>query len=116
MHLRINITKLRIDLSPADSKRLQSASFLVGSNALEFQNKEIDKILLQGGMEPGQTETAEPVLFTPKMYGSVRSCVDYRKLNAMSKCDVYLIPRADMPIHSVAKVAVFSTIHANSGY
>lgn len=54
-------------------------------------------------------------LCTPKK-GFLRFSVDYRRLNAVPKCDLYLIPHMYECIDSLGKVTIFSKLNANSGY
>jgi hypothetical protein len=35
------------------------------------------------------------VLFVPKKDGTLRACIDYRKLNAITRKNRYLLPRID---------------------
>jgi hypothetical protein len=48
--------------------------------------------------------------------GSWRFCVDYRKLNALTKKDCYPIPRIDETIDKLGKAKVFTTLDLKSGY
>lgn len=48
--------------------------------------------------------------------GTLRLCLDYRKLNALTKCDSHSIPRNEKCIDSLGDATVFSTLDANSGY
>jgi len=52
----------------------------------------------------------------PKPDGSVRFCIDYRKLNLMTVKDAYPIPRMDECIDSLGDARVFSTLDCNAGY
>ena len=51
--------------------------------------------LKKGFITPSKAPYASPILFAEKKDGSLRFCVDYRKLNALTKRDRYPIPLID---------------------
>lgn len=73
-------------------------------------------MLSQKFIEPAQMEWTAPIIFAMKKDRMLRFCVDYRKLNAVTKLDSYLIPRMDKCNAFLGNAAIFSTSDANSGY
>jgi hypothetical protein len=73
-------------------------------------------MLAQGAIEPTTCEWASPIVMVPKLDGSLRFCVDYRKLNAILVPDTFPLPRMDECIDSLGKAAIFTTLDCNSGY
>jgi hypothetical protein len=59
---------------------------------------------------------ASPVLFVKKADGSLRFCVDYRKLNALTRNDPYPIPRIDELLSRVSKAKIFTKIDIRQAF
>lgn len=66
-------------------------------------------------IEPSLAEWASPVVFSPKKDGTLRFCVDYRSLKAVTVRNSYPIPRMEDCIASLGGAALFSTLDCNSG-
>lgn len=51
--------------------------------------------LEKGDIEPASSKWARPVVFVPKIDGSLRFCVEYQKRIEATVADTYLFPRID---------------------
>ena len=63
--------------------------------------KEIKSMLEKKVIESGQSPWASPVVLVKKNDGLLRFCVNYRKLNSVTKFDAYLLPRIDETLESL---------------
>ena len=77
---------------------------------------EVQKMLKQGVIEPSDSPWASPVVLVRKKDGSLRYCIDYRKLNDITIKDSYPLPRIDESLDSLSKTKYFSTLDLASGY
>ncbi|GBN68362.1 Transposon Ty3-I Gag-Pol polyprotein [Araneus ventricosus] len=59
---------------------------------------------------------ASPMVLVKKKDGSTRFCVDYRKLNEITKQDKYRLPRIDDTLGTFIASQWFSTLDLKSGY
>ena len=57
--------------------------------------KHVAELLEAGLIEPSTSAFGAPVLFVQKKDGSLRMCIDYRRLNNITKKNKYPIPRID---------------------
>ena len=79
-------------------------------------DKEIDTMLLQGGIQPSKSPWASPVVLIPKKDGEIRFCIDYRKLNTLTKKDNYPLPRIDDTLDLLDGSKYFTSLDLASAY
>jgi len=76
----------------------------------------ITKLLKKRIIKPSNSAYASPIVLVRKTDGSLRLCVDYRKLNSKTKRDVFPLPRIDESFDALQGAKFFSTIDLASGY
>ena len=67
-------------------------------------------------VEPSHSPWASPIVLVTKKNGKTRFCVDYRKLNAVTRKDAYPLPRIDDTLDTLGGSKLFSTLDLISGY
>ena len=73
-------------------------------------------MLDQGVVQPSSSPWASPIVLVQKKDGSTRFCVDYRKLNQISKLDEFPLPRIDDTLDLLAGTRYFTTLDLASGF
>ena len=74
---------------------------------LNLLRNTLHKYLNRGFIIPNKATYTLPVLFTPKLNGEWRFCMNYRKLNRITKKDKYLSPLINKTFRRILRVKVF---------
>jgi hypothetical protein len=77
--------------------------------------KQLQELLDKGFIRPSTSPWGCPALFVKKKDESLRMCVDYRPLNAVTIKNKYPLPRIDVLFDQLVGAKVFSKIDLRSG-
>jgi len=67
-------------------------------------------------IEPSKSPWSFPIVLVPKKDGTIRFCVDYRRLNDITKKDSYALPRIDSSLAMLSGNQFFSSLDLAAGY
>jgi hypothetical protein len=73
-------------------------------------NEMLDDVQLGGFIEESDSPWSSPVVLVRKKNGELRFCVDYRKLNDVTKKDCFPPPRISDILDTLAGAKWFSTL------
>ena len=82
----------------------------------EFIQNELQVMLDNGLISPSKSPLSLPVVLVKKKNGKLHLCIDYQKLNKITKRDVYPLPRIDEILDTLKGAKQFSTLDLASGY
>jgi hypothetical protein len=85
-------------------------------NELAELKVQLQDLLNKGFIRPSASARGCPALLVKKKDHSLRLCVDYRPLNAVTIKNKYPLPRIDILFDQLAGAKVFSKINLRSGY
>ena len=77
---------------------------------------EVDKLVSAGIVRKSISPWASIVVVVRKKDGGWRMCVDYRRLNAVTKFDSFPLPRLDKALDAFAGATVFSSLDLAMAY
>ncbi|CAM5073737.1 unnamed protein product [Eretmochelys imbricata] len=103
-----------IDTGNAHPIRVQP--YRVSPQAKTAIEREIQDMLQMGVIRPSESAWASPVVLVPKPDGEIRFCVDYRKLNAVTRPDNYPMPRTDELLEKLGRAQFISALDLTKGY
>ena len=103
-------------INTGDHEPIFSPPYRISFAKAEILKHEIESMLEHDVIEECESAWASPVVMVPKTDGTVRVCVDYRKLNSVTIPDRYPLPRMDDLLHAAKSTKFMSTLDLQSGY
>ena len=99
-----------------DNKPINQNLYRTGPKEREAQNTQIKDMLESGVIRPFKSPWASPIIMVKKKDNTLRFCIDYRKLNKITKKDVYPLPRIDDSLNALGGRIIYTTLDCSSGY
>nr|XP_054594838.1 uncharacterized protein LOC129162695 [Nothobranchius furzeri] len=107
---------VRHDIHLKSSTPIRQRMYRVPEKMLPVLRDEIEVMLKLGVIELSNSEWSNPVVLVIKKDGSIRFCIDFRRVNAQSDFDAYPLPRLDDLIECVGQAKYISTLDLCKGY
>ncbi|XP_040361820.1 uncharacterized protein LOC121049220 [Rosa chinensis] len=104
-----------IDLLPGTTPISQAPYRMAPAEVKELYIQ-LQELTDKGFIQPSVSPWGAPVLFVKKKDGTLRLCIDYRKLNRVTIRNKYPLPRIDDLFDQLRGAKVFSKIDLRSGY
>jgi hypothetical protein len=76
----------------------------------------LEELLKKGYICPIVSPWGSPILFVKKKDGTLRICIDFKKLNKVSVKNKYTLPRRDDLFDQLKDEKIFSKVDLNPGY
>ena len=111
---RTNLIKTNIQLTTDEPVR--SKPYPIPYATRDIINEEVGKMLELGVIEPSNSPYAAPIVLVPKPDGSIRFCIDYRKLNSVTVFDSEPIPDVEAIFAKLTHSKYFTKIDLSKGY
>ena len=76
----------------------------------------VEEMAEQGVIRLSRSPSLSPVVLVPKKDHTMGFCVDYHKLNSITKMDSFPLPRIDDTLDMLSQSKFFTTLDLASGY
>ncbi|GKB63104.1 putative reverse transcriptase domain-containing protein [Tanacetum coccineum] len=107
--------EFQIDLVP-DAAPVAHAPYRLVPSELQELSTQLQELSDKGFIRLSSSPWGALVLFVKKKDGSIRMCIDYRKLNKLTVKNRYPLPRIDDLFDQLQGSRVYSKINLRSGY
>jgi hypothetical protein len=104
-----------IELQPGTTPISKRPYWMPPAELAELK-KQLQELLNKGFIRPSTSPWGCPSLFVKKKDESLRLCIYYRPLNAVTIKNKYPLPRIDVLFDQLVRAKVFSKIDLRSGY
>ena len=99
-----------------DAPPIRLPPYRLAHNPKEFLRAEIQTLLKQGIIEPSSSPWAAPIVLVAKKDSSQSTCVDFRKLNAITIGDPYPLPHIEELINGIGSSKFITTLDLTKGF
>ena len=107
---------LKHDIDTGDARPIKQSPRRPPLAARDAEDEILNEMLQTGVIEPSTSPWASPVYLVKKKDGTYRFCVDYRKLNAVSKRDAFPVPDIQDALDHLPDSKYLTTFDLLSGY
>ena len=111
-----NTTKHKIVLKDPDTPPFKEQFCRIPPPQLDEVREHLKLMLDAGVIRPSNSPWCNAVVLVRKKDGSLRFCIDFRKLNSLTVKDSHPLPRICETLESLAGAAHFLTFDMNSGF
>ena len=105
-----------IELLPEHDELFKERFRRIVPHEVEEVHQHIQEMLDRGAIQPSQSHWCNAIVLVQKKDETLRSCIDFRHLNAHKKKDSYLIPKCPETMESLVGAQYFSTMDLKSGF
>ena len=98
-----------------DSKAIKQRYYPVSKVVEAALHEEVDKMLENGVIEPSNSDWSSPIVMA-KRNGKYRFCLDFRKVNEVTKKDAYPLPYMSVILDRLRAAKYISTLDLTKAF
>ncbi|UYV78418.1 hypothetical protein LAZ67_16001289, partial [Cordylochernes scorpioides] len=109
-------SKIKHKIDTGDHAPTKQRPYRVSGMERKIIQQEVDRMMEQDIIQFSESPWSSPVVLVKKKNGSWRFCVDYRRLNKITKKDVYPLPWVDDALDNLSGARYYSSMDLRTGY
>ncbi|UYV64788.1 K02A2.6-like [Cordylochernes scorpioides] len=109
-------SKIKHKIDTGDHAPTKQRPYRVSGMERKIIQQEVYRMMKQDIIQFSESPWSSPVVLVKKKNGSWRFCVDYRRLNKITKKDVYPLPRVDDALDNLSGARYYSSMDLRTGY
>ena len=103
-------------IDTGDATPIKQMPYRTSPEGKQEIDRQVNNMLERGIIQESVSAWSSPVVLVKKKDGSMRFCVDYRKLNKVAKKDRFPLPLIADTLDSLNRTSVYSTLDMKAGY
>ena len=103
-------------IETGDAKPVRLPPYRLPHAYRDIVKKELEEMEKHGIIEKSSSDWSSPIVLVKKKDGTLRFCIDFRRLNSVSKTDAYPMPRVDDLLDELGQARFISTLDLTKGY
>ena len=108
--------QIQHDIKLLTSEPIRTKGYSIPYKTRSVMETEIQDMLDLGVIEPSISPYSSPIVLVPKKDGSVRFCIDFRKLNKVTEFDAEPMPNMKEIINRMSGHKYFTKMDLSKGY
>ena len=107
---------VKFDIDMGDASPIYQRPYSIPVALKEKVDDEIDWLIAKGYIVPSSSPWASPMVTVCKPDGSARICVDFRKINGITRQTPFYMPRVEEVLEGVGQATFISKLDLSKGY
>ena len=103
-------------IDTGDSHPIKQRPYRIPVHLHTVVNQQVNEILERGLIRPGTSPWSSPIVLELKKDGNYQFCVDFRRVNSVTKKHTHPMPRVDDILDQLGGASCFSTMDLSYGY
>ncbi|GFX32400.1 hypothetical protein TNCV_2173201 [Trichonephila clavipes] len=107
---------MRMDIELISDKPIKTKPYRMSPRQIKILREEIKRLLELGVIEIGQSDYTSPLILVESPNKDPRPCVDYRRLNEITRAEFFPLPNMEEIVEKVSAAPYVTVMNLSKGY